>query len=108
MDETSTKTPPILPVLTDHQLDDAMQIIQQHPDPLALYQFTGNKEAEKKVITEIPFGGGCVNDTFSHVFNEKIPFGGCGNSGMGAYRGKFSFDTFSHQKSVTFCRDGLA
>lgn len=98
---------PILPVLTYHLLQDAMQIIQQHPDPLALYLFTGNKETENKVITEIPFGGGCVNDTFSHVFNEKIPFGGRGNSGMGAYHGKFSFDTFSHQKSVVFRRNWL-
>jgi len=91
---------PILPILIYNTLDEAMQIIQKHPNPLALYLFTKDKEFEKKVIKEIPFGGGCVNDTFSHVFNEKIPFGGRGTSGMGAYHGKFSFDTFSHYKSI--------
>ncbi|HEY9122679.1 MAG TPA: aldehyde dehydrogenase [Brevefilum sp.] len=91
---------PILPVLAYDNLDEVMQMIQKHPNPLALYLFTNDKTIENKIVSEVPFGGGCVNDTFSHVFNEKIPFGGRGTSGMGAYHGKFSFDTFSHYKSV--------
>jgi len=91
---------PILPILAYDNLDEAMQMIQKHPNPLALYLFTNDKTIENKILSEVPFGGGCVNDTFSHVFNEKIPFGGRGTSGMGAYHGKFSFDTFSHYKSV--------
>ncbi len=91
---------PILPVLTYKTLDEAISIIQMHPDPLALYLFTNDKDIQRRIVSEIPFGGGCINDTFSHVFNEEIPFGGRGTSGIGAYHGKFSFDTFSHQKSV--------
>ena len=91
---------PILPILTFEHMDEVMMIIQQHPNPLALYLFTENKELEEKVIREVPFGGGCINDTFSQVFNSEIPFGGRGNSGMGAYHGKYSFDTFSHRKSI--------
>jgi len=91
---------PILPILPYDNLDEALQMIQKHPNPLALYLFTNDKTIENKIVSEIPFGGGCVNDTFSHIFNEKIPFGGRGTSGMGAYHGRFSFDTFSHYKSV--------
>lgn len=91
---------PILPILSYKTLEEAKSMIQIHPDPLALYLFTNDNEIERRIISEIPFGGGCINDTFSHIFNEEIPFGGRGTSGMGAYHGKFSFDTFSHQKSV--------
>ena len=91
---------PILPVITYENLDDALEMIQMNPNPLALYLFTRDRSVEKRVIAEVPFGGGCINDTFSHVFNEEIPFGGRGMSGMGAYHGKYSFDTFSHFKSI--------
>jgi aldehyde dehydrogenase (NAD+) len=91
---------PILPVLTFENLEDALEMVQMHPNPLALYLFTRDRSVEKKVIAEVPFGGGCINDTFIQVFNEEIPFGGRGISGMGAYHGKFSFDTFSHFKSI--------
>lgn len=91
---------PILPIIIYEHVDEVLKIIQQNPNPLALYLFTNNKSVVKKVIGEIPFGGGCINDTFSQVFNAELPFGGRGNSGMGAYHGKYSFDTFSHQKSV--------
>ena len=91
---------PILPILAYDKLDDAMKTIKQHPNPLALYLFTCDKKLEEKIISEVPFGGGCINDTFSHVFNEEIPFGGRGTSGMGAYHGKHTFDTFTHYKSI--------
>lgn len=91
---------PILPVLTYENLDEALEIIQMNPNPLALYLFTRDKSVEKRIIAEVPFGGGCINDTFSHVFNEELPFGGRGMSGMGAYHGKYSFDTFTHFKSI--------
>ena len=91
---------PILPIIIYEQMDEVLKIIQQNPNPLALYLFTNNKTVVEKVIREVPFGGGCINDTFSQVFNAELPFGGRGNSGMGAYHGKYSFDTFSHQKSV--------
>jgi len=71
-----------------------------NPNPLALYLFTRDRSVEKRVIAELPFGGGCINDTFSHVSNEEIPFGGRGLSGMGAYHGEYSFDTFTHFKSI--------
>lgn len=93
---------PILPVLAYKTMEDVKNTIQMYPDPLTLYLFTRNKEVEARVVAEIPYGGGCVNDTISHIYNEEIPFGGRGTSGMGAYHGKISFDTFSHQKSVLF------
>ncbi len=91
---------PILPVIPYEKLEDALEIIQMNPNPLALYLFTRDRSVERRVITEVPFGGGCINDTFSHVFNEEIPFGGRGTSGLGAYHGKYSFDTFTHFKSI--------
>lgn len=91
---------PILPVMTFENLEEVEHIIRQRPNPLALYLFTSDRTVEKKVFEHIPFGGGCLNDTLSHVFNEEMPFGGRGQSGMGAYHGKTSFLTFSHQKSV--------
>ena len=78
---------PILPILPYENLEDALEMIQMNPNPLALYLFTRDRSVEKRVIAELPFGGGCINDTFSHVFNEEIPFGRRGMSGMGAYHG---------------------
>ncbi|MCX6055154.1 MAG: aldehyde dehydrogenase [Chloroflexi bacterium] len=91
---------PILPVISYETLEEAIRIVQLHPNPLALYIFTREADTEKRIIQEIPFGGGCVNDVISHMINEEIPFGGRGASGMGAYHGKHTFDTFSHQKSI--------
>lgn len=91
---------PILPVIPYEKLEAALEIVQQNPNPLALYLFTRDAAVEKKVIAEVPFGGGCINDVISQVMNEEIPFGGRGMSGMGSYHGKYSFDTFSHFKSV--------
>lgn len=91
---------PILPVLEYNAIEDAISIVQKHPHPLALYLFTKNSENEKKVLESISFGGGCINDTLVHLGNPRLPFGGVGNSGIGRYHGKYTFDTFSHKKSV--------
>lgn len=91
---------PILPVLSFNELEDAMKQINDRPKPLALYVFTENKEVEELVIGGTSFGGGCVNDTVTHLTNPYLPFGGVGTSGIGSYHGKDSFETFSHKKSV--------
>lgn len=91
---------PILPLIPWGTFEDIQNIIYERANPLALYVFTENKDFEEKVLSEIPFGGGCVNDTLLHVASSELPFGGRGESGMGAYHGKASFETFSHLKSV--------
>ena len=91
---------PLLPIMPYRKLDDAIRKIQQRPKPLALYLFTQSKDVEERVMREVSFGGGCVNDTILHLATPYMPFGGVGESGMGGYHGKYSFDTFSHQKSV--------
>jgi aldehyde dehydrogenase (NAD+) len=91
---------PVLPVLTFRNFEEAKGIIQKHRDPLAFYVFTSSAEKEKKWLESIPFGGGCVNNASWQLTNPNLPFGGRGNSGMGRYHGKFSFDTFSHHKAV--------
>ncbi|MGI6694780.1 MAG: aldehyde dehydrogenase [Christensenellales bacterium] len=91
---------PILPILSVSSLEEAMAFVAARPHPLALYLFTRNRESEDKVIRRLHFGGGCVNDTVLHLAGAHLPFGGVGNSGMGRYHGKASFDTFSHHKSV--------
>ena len=91
---------PILPLYTfkDHQ--QAIEMVRRMPNPLALYIFTNNAKVEKLYTEKISFGGGCINNTLIHLANAKLPFGGVGNSGVGTYHGKFSFDTFTRQKSV--------
>ncbi|MDX5475868.1 MAG: aldehyde dehydrogenase [Bacillaceae bacterium] len=91
---------PILPILDYIELDDAISMINEHPKPLALYMFTENEASEKEVLQRVSFGGGCINDTISHVSNPNLPFGGVGNSGVGAYHGEHSFNVFSHEKSI--------
>lgn len=91
---------PILPVLSIQSIDDAIQIIKQFEHPLAFYIFSNNYETQQKCLTTLSFGGGCVNDTIAHFINDELPFGGVGNSGIGAYHGKYSFDTFTHKKGV--------
>ncbi|WP_342416574.1 aldehyde dehydrogenase [Paenibacillus sp. FSL R10-2782] len=91
---------PILPMLEFEQLEEAIQTVMDHPKPLALYLFTEDKQVEHEVLTRLSFGGGCVNDTVSHIANPHIPFGGVGAAGMGGYHGKYSFDLFSHTKSI--------
>ncbi|WP_425496006.1 aldehyde dehydrogenase [Paenibacillus lemnae] len=91
---------PILPIISYDHLEEAIDEIQKRPKPLALYLFTSDRAVQDKVMSEVSFGGGCINDTITHVANPNMPFGGVGNSGIGAYHGKFSFDTFSHEKSI--------
>ncbi len=91
---------PVLPILSFNNMDDALKIIKQHKNPLAMYVFTSSAEKEKKWLNAVPFGGGCINNASLHLTNHKLPFGGRGASGMGSYHGKFSFDTFSHKKAV--------
>ncbi|MGI6657181.1 MAG: aldehyde dehydrogenase [Desulfobulbus sp.] len=91
---------PILPVITYDTMDEAIAWVNSYEKPLALYLFTGDKSAVHDVWSRCHFGGGCVNDTLSHLLNERLPFGGVGNSGMGSYHGKWGFDAFSHHKSL--------
>ncbi|MCM3598803.1 aldehyde dehydrogenase [Metabacillus idriensis] len=91
---------PILPVMEYADLDEAITFIQARPKPLALYLFTASKQTEQQIIGQVSFGGGCINDTLMHIATPHLPFGGVGESGMGNYHGKYSFEAFSHYKSV--------
>ena len=91
---------PILPILTYSNPEDAISQIKSNDKPLALYHFSKNPAFKEKILREVSFGGGCINDTLMHIANPNMPFGGVGASGMGAYHGKSTFDVFSHRKSV--------
>lgn len=91
---------PVLPVLEFDDLSQVIETVNKRPKPLALYLFTTSKQTEKKILENIPFGGGCINDTIVHLATSYMPFGGVGESGMGRYHGRWSFDTFSHKKSI--------
>lgn len=91
---------PILPVLTYQNLEDAIAEINARPKPLALYLFTRNQTIQDQVLASTSSGGVCLNDVFLHVAIWGMPFGGVGDSGIGAYHGKASFETFSHMKSI--------
>lgn len=91
---------PLLPILTYASLDEAIAKINSMPHPLALYIFTRDKTAARKVTSRCGFGGGCINDTIIHLATSEMGFGGFGESGMGSYHGKDGFDTFSHYKSI--------
>ena len=91
---------PVLPILTYDTLEEAIDIVEEHPHPLALYLFSEDKGAQKKVLELCHFGGGCINDTIIHLATSAMPFGGVGESGMGGYHGKTGFETFSHFRSI--------
>ena len=91
---------PILPILTYDKPDDAIRFIREREKPLALYLFPDSKAFEKRILQEVSFGGGCINDTIIHLATHHMPFGGVGHSGMGSYHGKKSFDAFTHEKSI--------
>ena len=91
---------PILPILTYESLDEAIQTVESHPHPLALYFFSEDKAAQKKVLDRCHFGGGCINDVLIHLATSNMGFGGFGESGMGSYHGIDGFRTFSHYKSI--------
>ena len=91
---------PILPILAYDDRDEAVRLLNARPKPLAAYIFTASRDAERYFLRNLSFGGGCVNDTVTHLSVPRLPFGGVGESGMGSYHGKAGFDTFTHYKSV--------
>ncbi len=91
---------PILPLLTYEKWDDVEHFILSRPRPLASYLFTTDSRSEQRFVKHLAFGGGCINDTIIHLAVHELPFGGIGDSGMGAYHGKAGFDTFTHYKSI--------
>ncbi len=91
---------PILPILTYESQSDIEDVINRYEKPLAFYIFSENKSFAKKLIKTYSFGGGCINDTVVHFSNKRLPFGGVGHSGIGAYHGQLSFDIFSHHKAI--------
>lgn len=91
---------PILPVLTFKEIGEATAYVRAQEKPLALYLFTQDAAAQERVLAECSFGGGCINDTIVHLATSYMPFGGVGNSGMGQYHGRDSFDTFTHKRSI--------
>ena len=91
---------PVLPVLTFDQIEEALDFVRARPRPLALYLFSRDKEVQRLFLRRASFGGGCINDTVIHLATSRMGFGGVGNSGMGSYHGRDSFETFSHRKSM--------
>lgn len=91
---------PILPIMEYTDLNEAIHQIKSQPKPLALYIFTNSSKTKEKLLREISFGGGGINETIVHLGNHHLPFGGVGNSGMGNYHGKYGFDCFSHKKAI--------
>ncbi|HIK36742.1 MAG: aldehyde dehydrogenase [Geminocystis sp.] len=108
LDEVSPHSPimqeeifgPILPILPYDNLEEAIEFVNSRPKPLALYFFSKNKQKQEKILRETSSGGVCINETIMHVGVTELPFGGVGDSGIGKYHGKATFDTFSHYKSV--------
>ncbi len=91
---------PLLPVFTFDSVNEVIETINTKPKPLSMYIFSSNKKFQQQLLNEVSFGGASVNDTIEHLGNHYLPFGGVGSSGIGAYHGKFSFDTFTHYKAV--------
>jgi len=93
---------PIIPVLTYNEISEVIDIVNSRPKPLALYFFSKSKRKQKMIVENISAGGVTINDTIMHIASNKLPFGGVGNSGIGSYHVRFSFDTFSNQKPVVY------
>ena len=91
---------PVLPVVTVDSFDEAIGRVNAGEKPLAVYLFSSSRAKEKRVLDEISNGGTVINHLIYHVLAPGLPFGGVGNSGMGAYHGKYGFETFSHRKAV--------
>ena len=91
---------PILPILSFENEADLVSIISRYEKPLSLYVFSNNNAFAKRIIQDYSFGGGCINDTLVYFSNKRLPFGGVGHSGIGAYHGKLSFSTFTHYKAI--------
>jgi aldehyde dehydrogenase (NAD+) len=90
---------PVLPMIPFNDRNEAIRFIRNREKPLALYYF-GKTSNGKEVIKQTSAGGSCINDTIMHIANDNLPFGGVGNSGMGHYHGKLSFDAFSHRRAI--------
>ena len=91
---------PILPILTYKNLETAIQTVVEGEKPLSAYLFSNDAKEQELFTEKLSFGGGCINDTLMHLSNDRLPFGGVGNSGIGHYHGKFGFEAFSHQKAI--------
>lgn len=91
---------PILPIIEYEDVSDAIASVKSRSKPLATYIFSKNTSYSQRILREVSFGGGCVNDCVMHLSNHYLPFGGVGGSGMGQYHGHYSFDTFSHVKAI--------
>jgi aldehyde dehydrogenase (NAD+) len=91
---------PVLPIVTVDSFDAAIDYVRQGEKPLAMYLFSASREKERRVLSEISNGGTVINHLVFHLLAPGLPFGGVGNSGTGAYHGKWGFETFSHRKSV--------
>jgi aldehyde dehydrogenase (NAD+) len=91
---------PLLPIISYENETELETIISKYEKPLSLYVFSTNSAFSKKIVAKYSFGGGCINDTVIQFSNKRLPFGGVGHSGIGAYHGKYSFDTFSHKKAI--------
>ena len=92
---------PILPVVEFATLDDALALLRDRPTPLALYLFTPDRSTQDRVLAATRSGGVCLNDTVTHMVGSGLPFGGLGDSGLGAYHGQASFDCFTHRRSIS-------
>ncbi|KAK9080097.1 hypothetical protein SSX86_001772 [Deinandra increscens subsp. villosa] len=93
---------PLLPIVTVEKIEDGIEFINSRPKPLAAYLFTNNKQLKEEFVSNVSAGGIVINDVGLHLMLDTLPFGGVGDSGMGSYHGKFSFDSFSHKKAVLY------
>ena len=91
---------PILPVISFSNLDETIKMVKDRPKPLSCYIYSKNRKTIDKLLKEISFGGGAINDSLMHITNDNLPFGGVGHSGIGSYHGKYGFNAFSHYKSI--------
>jgi aldehyde dehydrogenase (NAD+) len=91
---------PILPVISFTHIDETINYVKSRPKPLSCYIYSKNNATVNRLLNELSFGGGAVNDSIMHLVNERMPFGGVGESGIGNYHGKYGFDTFTHYKSI--------
>ncbi|OQA17964.1 MAG: Aldehyde dehydrogenase [Firmicutes bacterium ADurb.Bin354] len=91
---------PVLPILTFNDIDEVVSTVEDHKHPLALYIFSKDKDNIRKITERCRYGGGCINDAVVHLATSEMPFGGVGDSGMGAYHGRKGFETFTHEKSI--------
>lgn len=91
---------PILPIIEYETVEEVIEMVRRRPNPLALYLFSEEESTQEVILKQLTFGGGCINDTIYHIGTSHLPFGGVGESGIGSYHGKYSFETFSHEKSI--------